>query len=198
MNRSKAIDDLKDSMNNLESNIRLFHEGNISAYKVVAVQLWFLLCDLENSLVPRVFQSVKLHPLWGYMTEEENEEWKRKFGHSYKEGLVFQMPAIVSFNGKGGSRVELLFDERRRPIELEEWLDQDLFNQKITIRQLIKSVRHKEAAHSDKDYDEVLKFTKSIKLVNEDIHIKFIIAIGEYVLKFLKMAWPGLEKRHSG
>ena len=190
MNRSKVIDDLRDSMNNLESNIKSFHEGNTSAYKVVAVQLWFLLCDGKNSLVPRVFQSVKLHPLWGYMTEEENEEWKRKFGHSYKEGLVFQMPAIVSFNGKGGSRVELLFDERRRPIELEEWLDQDLFNQKITIRQLIKSVRHREAAHSDKDYDETLKFTKSVKLVNQDIHIKFIIAIGEYVLRFLKMAFP--------
>ena len=197
MNIYKAIDDLKHSMNILEGNIRLFHEGNISAYRVIAGQLWLLLCDGKNSLVPRVFQSVKLNPLWGYMTEEENEEWKRKFGHSYKEGLVFQMPAIVSFNGEGGSSIELLFDERRRPIELEEWLDQDLFNQKITIRQLIKSVRHREAAHSDKDYDETLKFTKSVKLVNEDIPIKFIIAIGEYVLRLLKMAWPSLEKRRS-
>ncbi|MFC1908667.1 hypothetical protein ACFLXD_02180 [Chloroflexota bacterium] len=194
MNRSKAIDDLKDSMNNLESNIRSFHEGNISAYKVVAVQLWFLLCDGKNPLVPRIFQNVKLHPLSGYMTEEEDEDYKRKFGHSFKEGLVFQMPAIVSFNGKGGSSIELLFDERRRPIELEEWLDQDLFNQKISIRQLIKSVRNKEAAHSDKDYDDTLAFTKSIKLVNEDIHIKFIVAIGEYALKFLRIALKSVEK----
>jgi len=188
MNIYKAIDDLKHSINILEGNIRLFHQGNVSVYRVIAGQLLLLLCDGKNSLVPRVFQNVKLHPLRGYITKEEDEEWERKSGHSIKEGLVFQMPAMVSFNGKGGSRIEALFDERRQPIELEEWLDQDLFNQKITIRQLIKSVRHKEAAHSDKDYDETLKFTKSIKLVNEDIHIKFIVAIGEYILSVLKIA----------
>lgn len=158
------------------------------------MQLWLLLCDGKKSLVPRIFQNVNLHPLFGYITEEEDEEYKRKFGHSFKEGLVFQMPAIVTFDGKGGSSIELLFDERRLPIELEEWLDQDLFNQKITIRQLIKSVRNKEAAHSDKDYDDTLAFTKSIKLVNEDIHIKFIVAIGEYVLKFLRIALQSVEK----
>ncbi|TET17376.1 MAG: hypothetical protein E3J75_02750 [Dehalococcoidia bacterium] len=181
-------------MNILEGNVRLFHEGNASVYRVIAGQLWLLLCDGKNSLVSRVFQNVKLHPLLGYITKEEDEEWKRKFGHSIKEGLVFQMPGMVSFNGKGGSRIEVLFDEQRQPMELEEWLDQDLFNQKITIRQLIKSVRHKEAAHSNKDYDETLKFTKSIKLVSEDIHIKFIIAIGEYVLKLLKMAFRSREE----
>lgn len=193
MNIYKAIDDLKHSMNILEGNIRLFHEGNVSVYRVIAGQLWLLLCEGKISLVPRVFQNVKLHPLWGSTTKEEDEEYKRKFGHSMKEGLVFQMPAMVSFDGKGGSRIERLFDECRQPIELEEWLDQDLFNQDITIRQLVKSVRHKEAAHSDKDYDETLKFTKSIKLVNEDIHIKFIIAIGEYVLRLLKMAFRSRE-----
>ena len=172
-------------MNILEGNIRLFHEGNISVYRVIAGQLWLLLCD-KNPLVPRLFQNVKLHPLLDYITKEEDEKRKREFGHSIKEGLVFQMPAMVRFNGKGGSRIEVLFDEHRQPIELKEWLDQDLFNQKITIRQLIKSVRHKEDAHSDNDYDETLKFSKSIKLVNEDIHLKFVVAIGEYVLKILK------------
>lgn len=172
MNIYKAIYDLKHSMNILEGNIRLFHEGNISVYRVIAAQLWLLLRDGKNSLVPRVLQNVKLHPLWGSIMKEEDEEYKREFGHSMKEGLVFQMPAMVHFDGKGGSRIEVLFDERNQPIELEEWLNQDLFNQNISIRQLIKSLRHKEAAHSDKDYDETLKFTKSIKLVNEDIHIK--------------------------
>ncbi|MBU1262536.1 hypothetical protein KJ640_06275 [bacterium] len=189
MNICKAINDLKDSMNILEGNIRLFHQGNISVYRVIAGQLWLLLCDGKNSLVPRVFQNVKFHPLRGYITKEEDEEWKRKSGHSMKEGLVFQMPAMVSFNGKGRSRIEALFDECGQSIKLEEWLDQDLFSQEITIRQLLRSVRNKESAHSDKDYDETLKFTKLIKLVNEDIHIKFIVAIGEYILRILKETW---------
>lgn len=187
MKINKAINDLKHSINILEDNVRLFHNGRISAYRVIAVQLRLLLCD-RYPLIPRVFQTVRLHPLLGYITKEENDEWKRKFGHSMKEGLVFQMPAMVHFDGKGGSRIEVLFDERKQPIELEEWLDQDLFNKDITIRELIKSVANREGAHSDPDYNETLKFTKSVKLVDEDIHIKFIVATGEYILKTIKQA----------
>jgi len=187
----KALDDLKHSINILEANIRLFDDGNISSYRVVAVQLRLLLCDGKNSLIPRVFSSVKLHPIWGSITKEQDEEWKKKFGHSFKDGLVFQMPAMVSFDGKGGSRIQKLFDESREPIGMEEWLDQDLFNERITIRQLIKSVANKESAHSDRDYDDTLRFTKSVKLVDQDIHIKFIVAIGAYILKLLKMGLQG-------
>jgi hypothetical protein len=194
MSMHKALDDLKHSINILEANIQLFHNGNISAYRVVAVQLRLLLYDGqngENSLIPRVFSNVKLHPLVGSITKEQDEEWKKKFGHSFKDGLVFQMPAMVSFDGKGGSRIQKLFDEGMEPIGMEEWLDQDLFNERITIRQLIKSVANKESAHSDRDYDDTLRFTKSIKLVDQDIHIKFIVAIGEYILKLLKMGLQG-------
>jgi len=188
MKINKAKNDLNDSINILEDNVRLFHNGRIAAYRVIAVQLRLLLCD-RNPLIPRVLKTVRLYPLLGYITKEENDEWKRKLGHSMKEGLVFQMPAMVHFDGKGGSRIEVLFDEGKQPIELEEWLDQDLFNKDITIRELIKSVANKEGAHSDPDYNETLKFTKSVKLVDEDIHIKFIVAIGEYILKTIKQQY---------
>jgi hypothetical protein len=191
---NKSIDDLKHTTNILEANIKVFNEGNISVYRVIAVQLYLLLCDKNNALIPRIFEKVRLHPVWGSFTKEQEEEWKSSFGHSIKEGLVFQMPAMVRFDGKGGSKIEVLFDERREPIELEEWLNQDLFNQNITIRQLIKSVRDKESAHSDKDYDETLKFTKSVKLVDQDIHIKFIVAIGEYILKMIKITIEGQKR----
>ncbi len=102
--------------------------------------------------------------------------------------LVLQMPARVHFDGKDASKIEMLFDERKTPIPLKEWLDQGLFNVNITIRQLIKSVTDKEGVHSDREYDQTLKFTKSVKLVNQDIHIKFIVAVGEYILKWLKRA----------
>ncbi len=195
MNIHKAIEDLKASIDILEANIKLFHEGNISTYRVIAVQLYLLLCDKNNALIPRIFKNVRLHPIGGSVTKEQDEEWKRKFGHSIKEELVFQMPAMVEFDGKGGAEIEAIFDEGREPIELEEWLDQDLLNENITIRQLIKSVRNKESAHSDKNYDKTLEFTKSIKLSDEDIHIKFIVAIGEYILKLVKMAEE--LKRHK-
>ena len=184
----KAHKDLEASINILEENIKLFHKGNTGIYRVIAVELWKLLCD-KNPLILRVFNNVKLNPLIGYMTKEEDDEWKKKFGRSFKEGLVLQIPAMINFNGKGGATIIALFDERKEPIELDEWLNQDLFNKDITIHQLIKSVRHKEGAHSDKQYDEILKFTQSIKIVDEDIHIKTIVAIGEYILKILKISY---------
>ncbi len=188
----KALIDLRHSMDILESNIELFHAGKTSMYRVVAAQLRLLLCDYyrgkDISLMPRIFKQVKLHPVRGSMTKEQDEEWKQKFGHSFYDGIIFQMPALVSFDGKGGSKVEAVFDERRKPIDLNEWLDQMLFSKEITIRQLIKSVANKESVHSDEDYDKTLITTKSIKLVDEDIHVKFIVGIGEYILKVLKNA----------
>jgi len=190
MNGKKALDDIRDSIDILETNIRLFHEGKISSYRVIAVQLRLLLCD-KSALIPRLFDNVTLHPLFGGITKQQDEEWKRKFGHSLKEGLVFHMPAMVEFDGKGGSKIIKLFGEDREPIELNEWLDQDLFSPDITIRELIKSVADKMSAHSDPEYNDTLAFTKSIKLVGEDIHIKFIVGIGEYVLKMIKAAFEG-------
>ncbi len=185
---NKSVDDLKHSINILESNIKVFNEGNISVYRVIAVQLYLLLCGKNDALIPRIFKNVRLHPIYGSYTKEQEEKYIKQTGHSMKEGLDLQIPAMIKFDGKGGSKIEVLFDERREPIELEEWLDQDLFNNNITIRQLIKSVRDKESAHSDRYYDETLQFTKSIKLVDQDIHIQFIVAIGEYILKMIKMA----------
>ena len=108
-----------------------------------------------------------------------------------KEGLVLEVPAMIEFDGSGGSKITKLFDENREPIDIQEWLNQELFNKNITIRQLIKSVRDKESAHSDKNYDDTLRFTKSVKIVDEDLHIKFIVAIGEYVMNIVNMALEG-------
>jgi len=98
------------------------------------------------------------------------------------------MPSIVEFDGKGNSRILQLFDYNLPLIDVTVWLEQPLFNKKITIKKLIKSVADKESVHSDKEYDETLRFTRSIKLVDEDIHIQHIIALGEYILKFMEYA----------
>ncbi len=130
---------------------------------------------------------MKLHPLLG-ITKEQDEDWKGKFGYSIKNAFVVHLPAIVEFDGRGGSKIIRLFDESREPIELTEWLEQDLFNPKIKIGELIKSVADKLGKHSDPDYNDTLNYTRSIKVANEDIHIGYIIGIGEYVLKLIKMA----------
>ncbi len=177
MDMQKAWNDLDDAVCILESNIRSFREGNVSVYKVIAVQLRVLLCDKQNPLLPRVCREVRLHPLWGSKTKEQTV------------GLVFTMPTMVSPKGKSGPETARLFDESREPIELKEWLDQALFSQRITIRELIDSVRNKEAAHSDRHYNETLKLTRGFSLVgDEKAHIICIVVIGEYILEQIKMA----------
>ncbi|MCB0490675.1 MAG: hypothetical protein KDC99_19535, partial [Cyclobacteriaceae bacterium] len=37
-----------------------------------------------------------------------------------------------------------------------------------------------------KDYNDTLKFTKSMRMSQEELHPRFIIAIGEYILLVLK------------
>lgn len=186
MSRSKLLTDYQSSLNILEGNIELFHKGNRATYRVIATHLDILLIG-EKSLMMQLFSSSAFHPLKGYISKEEDDAYIKKFGHSLKDGLVFQSPAIIDFDGKGGSKIIALFDEDRMPLVLDIWLDQPLFNDEITIRELIKSIRDKEGAHSDKEYNNTLKFTKSIGLIDKDIHEQYIVAVGEYVLKSLRL-----------
>lgn len=170
MPSNKDIEDFLASRSILATNIEMFHKGNRELYRVVAVELRKLVCDGKNSLVPRLFPLAGFHPLLGRLPD------------NMKQGLVFQMPSEVHFDGKGGSKITALFDYRAQPLSLGEWLDQDLFSRAITIRELIRSVADKESAHSDKKYNDTLSLTRSVKLVDENIHKQHIVAIGEYLL----------------
>lgn len=149
----------------------------------MAAQLRILLCDGKNSLLPKIVKNLSFHPLLNYISKEDDDRFKKRFGHSSLDGMVFQLPALTSFDGKGGSRIMQLFDKTRNRLGHQEWLNQPLFSKQVTIQKLIKSVSDKESVHSDDDYDETLRMTKSVKLANIEIHPPYIIAIGEYLLE---------------
>lgn len=175
MNNAKTISDFKETIENMKLNIKLYKEGNLSTYRVVAIQLRVLLCD-EKPLLSRIFKDIKLHPIRGNLNNLP-EELKNK--------ITFMMPARVNFNGKGGSEIVALFAETKTPIDLDDWVKQMLFNKDITIYTFIKSVADKEAAHSDEDYNRALKLTKSVSFPKEDVCRAFIVAIGEYIVKII-------------
>lgn len=185
MNTLKAVDDFIATEEILTDSIRLFHEGRRESYRTVAVELRKLLCDGDNSLLARLFSGLQLHPIQGYMNKEQEERWKKKFGRSIQDNLVFQIPATMHFDGKGGSRIVSLFDIKRDTIELEEWLSQPLLNKDITLRKFIRSISDKISAHSDKDYDDTLRLSRSVKLVKEDMHKQLTVAIGEYIIHII-------------
>ena len=188
MSRAKSIADLMAARSVLNSSVRLFHEGQIHMYRVVAVELRKLLCDGKNSLVPRLFSAARLHPIRGYMSSEERAAYKRRFGRDPWEGLAFRMPAVVSFDGEGGARVTEIVDKSKQPITIDEWIAQPLFNAQITVREFIRSVADKEGAHSDRSYNETLLLGKHVSLAEQELHPPTMIALAEYIASVLDVA----------
>ena len=138
--RFKAKRDFLASRAILRANIKLFDEGCGEVYRVVAVELRKLLCDGKASLLPRLFPGMRLHPAQLYRPNED------------LTGLAFQFPVDMYFDGSGGVKVDEVFDKRRLPIPLDEWIHQPFLSRKITLHEFIRSVADKESAHADEDF----------------------------------------------
>jgi hypothetical protein len=95
------------------------------------------------------------------------------------------MPGRLSVSSDGNSYFELMFGKSTTLIDPIEWLAQPFLSPPITIRELIKSVADKESAHSDPDYNETLLQAKIVKYVEDDSHIPAIVALGDYLVKWL-------------
>ncbi|HCM42748.1 MAG TPA: hypothetical protein DIS66_05510 [Candidatus Omnitrophica bacterium] len=72
-------------------------------------------------------------------------------------------------------------------MSIVDWLNQPLFNEEITVGELVRSVADKEGAHSDPDYNDTLRVTYAFHSpFNGYAHQEYIVYIGEYILYMLK------------
>jgi len=194
MTRDKAREDLLAATEILQTNINVYRrQGKRQLYRVVASQLRLLLCDGRNSLLPRLFGDVRLHPMTGYIRDKRLDEiWKAQFGRTFTENRLFHQPFSV-YVGEKGARIAELFNERLEPIPLEEWLDQPIFNAWLTVKELIRSVADKEAVHSDPSYNKTLKFTSSSRINEQALHEELIVCAGEYILRAIDRLEAGSD-----
>ena len=193
MTHDKAREDLSATIEILRTNIDLYRQqGKQQLYRVVAAQLRLLLCDGKNSLLPRLFgDNIRLNPMTGYaLNKKRDEVFKARFGKTFSESIIFQQPFPV-YVGASGARIVELFNERLEPIPLEEWLEQPIFKNWLTIRELIRSVADKEAVHSDPKYNDVLEFTRASRINEQAIHEEVIVCIGEYILRVIERLSKG-------
>src|SRR5690606_22640987 len=106
----------------------------------IAAELRKLVCDYQQgkdiSLLPRCFPGMMLHPLVGSPDMID-------------EHTTLYIPCSMYFDSKGGSDIDFLFDETKKPMNIAGWLEQPLFRQDVTVKRLIRSVADKEAAHAD-------------------------------------------------
>lgn len=174
---SKSEDDFQASVRVLQGALAMYDSGLKDAYRVVATELRKLLCDKDPLLV-RVRPNLKLHKLhWTEVLES---------CPSLAEALEVMVPGQSSISSDGTYHFELMFAKSMMLMEPEEWIRQPFFSPSITIRELIKSVADKEGAHSDPDYNETLVRAKMVKYVRDDSHIPAIVALGDYLAKWLR------------
>jgi hypothetical protein len=184
MEKSKKV--FLASRNILRANIGLFHQGHKDLYRVVATELRKLLCDRPSSLVERLFPSARLHPTSLYRPGED------------LRGLRVQVPGKYEFDGKGNVTVIQIFEKRREPIPLKEWLDQPFLNAQVTVREFIKSIADKEGAHADPEFGQTLALAKSVHLAKDELLGLLTVGVGEYVLFVLDMAAESNQNSFGG
>lgn len=174
---SKSLDDIEASFSVLTSNVRSYYTGNRHAYRPVAVELRKLLCDYlrgkDVSLLKRIFPDLRLRPLHGAQDKIDQH-------------TSLYITGCLSFDGKGSGKISQFIDENAASLTIDEWLEQKIIDNVTTIREFIRSVADKEGAHSDKEYNDTLSKTKSVKLSEEwSLCDQFIIGIGRYLIKVL-------------
>ena len=175
-NMSKSVKDFNASNKLLCLAVELYRSGEIEAYRWVAVELRKLLCDTD-SLLPRVHPNFMLHKLhWTELLETMP---------SLADGMVMMMPGRLHVSPDGSSTFELTFAKSGEMMSASEWINQPFFSPNITIWELVKSVADKEAAHSDPDFNDTLVSAKLVKYVDKESHIPAIVAIGDYLCRWL-------------
>jgi hypothetical protein len=172
----KTVIDFLESLDVLRNNINLFHQGNLSSYRVVAAELRKLLCDGKRSLIPRVFSDFRPHKFQITKTLERAPSLAAK--------LRVGMPGQLEVKS-GRSRFSLLFADPLEQMDLEPWLEQPFVGPATTVRKLIRTVADKEGVHADPDYPETLKQAKAVKYAGDESHKHCIVALGEYILRYL-------------
>lgn len=167
-------------------NVSAYYAGSLHAYRPIAAELRKLLCDTQSrrdiSLFPLCFPEIDLHTLAG------NREMLDDLATLY-------IPSCMSFDGQGNSEVEMLFNESGVRLPISEWLDQKFLNFNVTLRGFIRSVADKEAAHADKDMNDVLMLTKNVIFPgDETLSAKMIVAIARYIVKICAISVITVEE----
>jgi len=190
MEQFKSKVDFERALNIIEDCCKLVFQGKIDHWVSVAVQLYILLIDRGNKkgpLVEAFYPNITFHPILGYQPNDA------KFAISKLN--EFHGPDNTLYPGKirvknGKFYPIYVFDERAVPILRKEWLNQPYISGKITIKELLKSVRNKEGAHSDEKYDETLVKTRFFMIAGISIDVIGIASIGEYIVKRIRSMNP--------
>jgi tetratricopeptide (TPR) repeat protein len=180
----KTLEDFNGVFDNLKMCVSSYIKGNFNAYRDIATNLRVLLCDKDKSIMSKLFDRKCLfHPL--------ND--KKIIKVKCDKGINF---GFVANYGKRFLYIQNMFDKYQDPIPINDWLKQQLIdgNPDYNIRNFIRSVSDKIGAHSDDNYNDILKLGKSVQFKLQQLSSKvpytavIIFSIGLYVLERMAAA----------
>ena len=164
--------ELTDSLDIAEREIEQLATFRL-AWQSLATQLNKILCDGTPPLVERVIENPTFHPMRTIIPPNQYQLFMGSKVEWSEAGVVMSC-----------------FDEAQLPIPLPQWLDQIILVsdcQDLTIRDVIRYPRNKEAAHSDVNENakiEALKKAYMLRLGGQEYSSYYLTLaiIGAYVI----------------
>jgi hypothetical protein len=170
----KQEEDFINSILLLKFYLNTYEAGNALMYLPMAVELRKLMCEKQDKqLIERVIPDIELYKL--HSTELLGNH------PSLLVGLQNFMPGSLSFHEHKLPTFNLLFSKKQEKLKLQPWTDQIFFKEGISIRELIKSVADKKAAHADKDYNDTLRHCKNWTFNEIGCHILGVYGISKFI-----------------
>jgi hypothetical protein len=154
----------------------------------MAVELRKLLCDSNPSpLLARVLSQFRLYKL--HVAEiMENAP-------SLLNGLKHFMPGKLISTKYNVPILLLSISNKKETMAINEWVNQIFFKENVSIRDLIKSVADKEAAHSDPEFNATLKYCKEWSYNDIFCHVVGIYAISRLVYDVFELEYKKLIEK---
>ena len=138
-NYQKNKNDLITSFRLLGSYLQQFEEGKFFFYLPISVELRKLLCDTKDrkpsSLLNKVLPDAKLPKLHFTKIINGMPSLLNKLEHFMPGELITTQDGVMKF--------QLLYADPIELIDIDTWIEQLIFKDGITIRELIKAVADK-------------------------------------------------------
>lgn len=182
---------LLEDLDEIESAVTRYSDGQLSAYQTVAVQLRNLLTDTSRAgpLLPRVFPDVKFETLRRPARPKPPNE-KLPPGVNVATIIVFDPRGSFIFGGSKPPRIELAIDPYQF-VAPGVWINDWICRPDVRIRDLIHEVASKDAAHTDSDSGATMsRLESSLVYMQNGAAIEMarpvLVRIGEYVATRLR------------
>jgi hypothetical protein len=180
---SKGVEDFKNSMSLLKSFLDSYEKGDSLIYLPMAVELRKLLCEKQDSpLIERVIPGIELYKLHSTELFANNP--------NLLEGLQNFMPGRIALSPGKLPTFDLLISKQSERMKVELWVNQMFFKEGITVRELIKSVADKLAAHADKNYNDTLIHCRNWTFNDVECQILGIYGISKFIYDFVNLEYP--------